>query len=63
MPYIKNHGNKNKTIDIDLVKVFAKPLVKYVIFKNRYKSLHLDGWILSDSAVFGNSLLTRKYSL
>ena len=42
MPYIKSHGNKNKTTDIDLVKVFAKPLVKYVIFKNRYKSLHLD---------------------
>ena len=26
---------------IDLLQVFAKPLVKYVIFKNRYKSLHL----------------------
>lgn len=42
MPYIKSHENKNKITDIDLVKVFAKPFVKHVIFKNRYKSLHLD---------------------
>ena len=42
IPYIKTHENKNKTIDIDLVKVFAKPLVKYVVFRNRYKSLHLN---------------------
>jgi hypothetical protein len=45
IPYIKcsNYCNSDSssTIDIDLLKVFAKPLVKYVIFKNRYKSLHL----------------------
>jgi hypothetical protein len=45
MPYIKNnnnYGSCNKTItDIDLLKVFAKPLVKYVILKNKYKSLRL----------------------
>jgi hypothetical protein len=43
MPYIKcgDYSNSSRTIDIDLLKVFAKPLVKYVIFKNRYKSLHL----------------------
>lgn len=43
IPYIKcsNYGNSSCPIDIDLLQVFAKPLVKYVIFKNRYKSLHL----------------------
>ncbi len=48
IPYIESHktGNNNsistKVKDIDLLKVFAKPLVKNVIFKNKYKSLHLD---------------------
>jgi DNA polymerase, archaea type len=43
MPYIKTYiESKNITTDIDLVKVFAKPLFKYVIFKNRYKGLHLN---------------------
>jgi DNA polymerase elongation subunit (family B) len=47
MPYIKNNNynsSSNKTsttVDIDLLKVFAKPLVKYVVFKNKYKSLRL----------------------
>jgi hypothetical protein len=46
IPYIKNngnnYGNNNKsTTDIDILKVFAKPLVKYVIFRNKYKSLRL----------------------
>jgi DNA polymerase family B len=41
IPYIKCNDNSSSTIDIDLLKVFAKPLVRYVIFKNRYKSLHL----------------------
>src|SRR5215831_7380177 len=43
IPYINcsNYGNSGSPVDIDLLKVFAKPLVKYVIFKNRYKSLHL----------------------
>ena len=45
IPYIKfnnyNGNDSGSTIDIDLLQVFAKPLVKYVIFKNRYKSLHL----------------------
>ena len=40
IPYIK-WSNSASPIDIDLLKVFIKPLVKYVIFKNRYKSLHL----------------------
>jgi hypothetical protein len=40
IPYIKC-SNSSASIDIDLLQVFAKPLVKYVIFKNRYKSLHL----------------------
>ena len=40
IPYIKC-SNSNCPIDIDLLRVFAKPLVKHVIFKNRYKSLHL----------------------
>jgi hypothetical protein len=42
IPYIKC-SNSVSPIDIDLLQVFAKPLVKYVIFKNRYKSLHLHG--------------------
>jgi DNA polymerase elongation subunit (family B) len=45
IPYIKNKNygsSSNKTTtDIDLLQVFAKPLVKYVIFKNKYKSLRL----------------------
>ena len=42
IPYIKcSNSNSSYPIDIDLLKVFAKPLVKYVIFKNRYKSLRL----------------------
>lgn len=46
IPYIKNnnnYGSSNKpiTTDIDLLNVFTKPLVKYVIFKNKYKSLRL----------------------
>ena len=40
IPYIKC-SNSSSPIDIDLLQVFAKPLVKYVIFKNKYKSLHL----------------------
>jgi hypothetical protein len=41
-PYIKsNKYGSSSTTDIDLLRVFAKPLVKYVIFKNRYKSLRL----------------------
>jgi hypothetical protein len=43
IPCIKcsNYGNSGSPVDIDLLQVFAKPLVKYVMFKNRYKSLHL----------------------
>jgi len=42
IPYIKcSNSNSSYPTDIDLLKVFAKLLVKYVIFKNRYKSLHL----------------------
>ena len=47
IPYIKNNNydsSSNKistTVDIDLLKVFAKPLVKYVIFKNKYKCLRI----------------------
>ena len=41
LPYIKFRSS-SPTTDIDLLRVFAKALVKYVIFKNRYKSLHLD---------------------
>jgi hypothetical protein len=40
IPYIKC-SNSSSPVDIDLLQVFAKPFVKYVIFKNRYKSLHL----------------------
>jgi len=40
IPYIKC-SNSSSPIDIDLLQVFAKPLVKYVILKNGYKSLHL----------------------
>lgn len=39
IPYIKNIGTG--TVDIDLLKVFAKPLVKYVIYKNNYKSIKI----------------------
>ena len=39
MPFIKNFGTG--TIDIDILKVFAKPLVKYVVYKNKYKSLRI----------------------
>ena len=39
-PYIAKKM-ATKTVDIDLLKVFAKPLVKNVIFKNRYKTLAL----------------------
>jgi hypothetical protein len=42
--YIKNIGGKSNstgTTDIDLLPVFAKPIVKYVMFKNKYKSLRL----------------------
>lgn len=44
IPYIKNNSRSDSihaTRDIDLFKVFAKPFVKYVIFKNKYKSLRL----------------------
>jgi hypothetical protein len=43
IPYIKcsNQDSSFSPVNIDLLQVFAKPLVKYVIFKNRYKSLHL----------------------
>jgi hypothetical protein len=34
--------NRYFIADIDLLQVFAKPLIKNVIFKNKYKSLHLD---------------------
>ena len=34
-------GNSVLIADIDLLKIFAKPLVR-LIFKNKYKSLHLD---------------------
>ena len=39
MPFIKNFSTN--IIDIDILKVFAKPLVKYVIYKNKYKSLRI----------------------
>ena len=45
IPFIKKDSQKNNQAfvsDIDLLQVFAKPLVKNVIFKNKYKSLHLD---------------------
>jgi hypothetical protein len=38
IPYIR----QVKTFDIDLLKVFVKPLVKSVIFRNKYKGLGLD---------------------
>ena len=43
IPYIKcsNYDSSSSPVDIDLLQVFAKPFVKYVIFKNRYRSLHL----------------------
>src|SRR6476661_2868687 len=45
IPYIKKDiftiGNSVFIADIDLLNVFAKPLVR-LIFKNKYKSLHLD---------------------
>lgn len=44
IPYIKRDAftpNKIFLADIDLLKVFAKPLVR-LFFKNKYKSLHLD---------------------
>jgi len=31
-----------QVVDIDLLQVYAKPLVRTTIFKNRYKGLHLD---------------------
>jgi hypothetical protein len=37
IPYIR----QVKTFDIDLLKVFVKPLVKSVIFRNKYKGLGL----------------------
>jgi len=40
IPYIKNSSCNAIVTDIDLLQVFAKPFVK-VIFKNKYKSLHL----------------------
>ena len=46
IPYIKNDfyqkSNQAFISDIDLLQVFAKPLVKNIIFKNKYKSLRLD---------------------
>jgi DNA polymerase I len=42
IPYVKGTTSDEKTTDIDLLQVFAKPLVKYVMFKNQYKSLHLN---------------------
>jgi hypothetical protein len=43
VPYIKsNNSSCLTTTDIDLLQIFAKPFIKYVIFKNKYKSLHLD---------------------
>jgi hypothetical protein len=45
IPYIKNVDLKKKQIfisDIDLLLVFAKPIVRNMLFKNKYKSLHLD---------------------
>lgn len=45
IPYIKNEYQKDKQTfisDIDLLLVFAKPLVKNIMFKNKYKSLGLD---------------------
>ncbi len=74
IPYIKCsnfswNGNSSCPIDIDLLKVFAKPLVKYVIFKNRYKSLHLHdvstalldyGKLASGKEVMNLSVAERK---
>ena len=73
IPYIKcgNYCNSNgsSTINIDLLKVFVKPLVKYVIFKNRYKSLHLQdvstallgyGKLASGKDVMNLSVAERK---
>jgi DNA polymerase family B len=50
-PYIRTTSNSNpdpgtvtikQIVDIDLLQVFAKPLIRTTIFKNRYKGLHLD---------------------
>ncbi len=45
IPYVKRDifttNSRIFQADIDLLKVFAKPLVR-LIFKNKYKSLHLD---------------------
>ena len=47
-PYIWTTCNSDSStttkrlIDIDLLQVFAKPLVRTIMFKNRYKGLHLD---------------------
>jgi hypothetical protein len=37
-PFISNYG---ATTDIDLFSVFAKPFIRHVIFKNKYKNLNL----------------------
>lgn len=45
IPFIKNDNyviNQKFVSDIDMLKVFAKPLVRVNFFKNKYKSLHLD---------------------
>jgi hypothetical protein len=46
VPYLKKDvfttGKSHLKADVDLLKVFAKPLVRTSIFKNRYKSLHLE---------------------
>ncbi len=70
IPYIisTNYGNCSIT-DIDLLRVFVKPHVKYVIFKNRYKSLHLHdvstallgyGKLSSGKNILNMSLAERK---
>lgn len=41
IPYIHKQA-ASKTIDVDLLLVFVKPLVKSVIFRNKYKGLGLD---------------------
>ena len=44
IPFIKDTQKNSRLFisDIDLLQVFVKPLVKNVIFKNKYKSLRLD---------------------
>ncbi len=61
VPYLKKDifaTSKSQLIaDVDLLKIFAKPLVRTSIFKNRYKSLHLEN---VSKGIFGYGKLDNK---